>query len=193
MRYQKKPMFVEALTFDEFLEHGRNQKGASVVDGTPWSFTFKGKPVTHERDDLYLLDGFVKVYSNDVVLVYEDGQVNAMNAVTFQRFWEPAPEAPPRNETGRGTGRTQRMLEKAVASKAPLVVVLGKDWRFARDLQRRVRDMQPTWASDGRTITRPDGGTLRFASYDDAPPTADQWRGLDDVEFHIDHAVRDDA
>jgi hypothetical protein len=38
-KYRSKPVEVEAYT----------------VNGMPWSFNFKGYPVTHERDDLYMI------------------------------------------------------------------------------------------------------------------------------------------
>lgn len=43
------------ITFDEFIEHGRIN-GANIVNGVPWSWRINGKAVTHERDDLYLIE-----------------------------------------------------------------------------------------------------------------------------------------
>jgi hypothetical protein len=43
------------VNWDRFLMIGRNQSGASVVDGMPWSFTYNGCPVTHENNELYLI------------------------------------------------------------------------------------------------------------------------------------------
>jgi hypothetical protein len=43
------------VNWDRFLMIGRNQSGASVVDGVPWSFTYNGCPVTHEHYELYLI------------------------------------------------------------------------------------------------------------------------------------------
>ena len=52
-RYKKKPTVVEAITFDELVYQGRHQSGANIVNGMPWSFTYKGQPVTHENDECY--------------------------------------------------------------------------------------------------------------------------------------------
>jgi hypothetical protein len=45
----------EALTFDEFVEFGKNQPDANIVDGMPWSFNYKGFPVTNENDERYII------------------------------------------------------------------------------------------------------------------------------------------
>lgn len=48
---------MEAWTFDEFVQYGLDN-GANVENGMPWSFNFKGFPVTHENDDCYLIPHF---------------------------------------------------------------------------------------------------------------------------------------
>lgn len=43
--------------FDRFVQHGREQCPERTAQGLmPWSFAFFGARVTHERDDLYLMD-----------------------------------------------------------------------------------------------------------------------------------------
>lgn len=44
------------VSFDEVIAYGR-EHASSVVDGVPWSFTYKGFHFTHEHDDLYLIGG----------------------------------------------------------------------------------------------------------------------------------------
>jgi hypothetical protein len=53
-KYRNKPVEVEAYTFQEIIKEGV-ASGANMVNGMPWSFAFKGYPVTHERDDLYMI------------------------------------------------------------------------------------------------------------------------------------------
>ncbi len=57
MKYIRKPEIVEAVTFDEFLEYGKkNVKHSSLSSNDmPWSFDFRGLPVTHENDECYLI------------------------------------------------------------------------------------------------------------------------------------------
>jgi hypothetical protein len=57
-RYVSKPEHVEAITFEELVEIGRSS-GTPLhgKNGMPWSFEYKGKPVTHESDACYLVPG----------------------------------------------------------------------------------------------------------------------------------------
>lgn len=42
------------ITFDDFVQHGRNQ-GVAIVNDMPWSFKYQGQAVTHENDKCYLV------------------------------------------------------------------------------------------------------------------------------------------
>jgi hypothetical protein len=44
----------DVITFEELVDHGRRE-ATHLVDGIPWSFTYKGHPVTHETDDCYIV------------------------------------------------------------------------------------------------------------------------------------------
>jgi hypothetical protein len=50
------PMKTLTVSFDELVQAGIDS-GAPITRGMPWAFTFRGHPVTHENDDLYLIDG----------------------------------------------------------------------------------------------------------------------------------------
>jgi hypothetical protein len=54
MKFQKKPVVINAITFDELVQHGRDN-GANIVNGMPWSFSYNGHAISHERDDCYLI------------------------------------------------------------------------------------------------------------------------------------------
>lgn len=59
-QYRKKPVVIDAITFDELVQHGIEQcqaegRESSIINGKPWSFTYKGYPITHERDDCYII------------------------------------------------------------------------------------------------------------------------------------------
>lgn len=45
---------MEHISFNELIEYGRNN-GANIVNGMPWSFSYRGMPVTHENDMCYLI------------------------------------------------------------------------------------------------------------------------------------------
>lgn len=77
MQYRKKPVVVEAFTFEEFIEEGR-KVATSAIDGIPWSFQFRGHPITHETDDCYLiptLEGTMKFNRGDMLIVGVKGEI----------------------------------------------------------------------------------------------------------------------
>lgn len=67
--------YGKELSFEKLVEHGRNN-GANVVNGMPWSWKINGKSVTHERDDLYLIeciDGIKRFKKGDHLIALEGG------------------------------------------------------------------------------------------------------------------------
>lgn len=44
------------ITFEGLIDWAK-AANTPLVNGVPWSFTYSGHPVTHENDDLYLVDG----------------------------------------------------------------------------------------------------------------------------------------
>lgn len=48
------PPGARFMSFADFVDYGRANAG-SLVNGMPWAFTFEGRAVTHENDDLYLI------------------------------------------------------------------------------------------------------------------------------------------
>lgn len=92
MKYKTKPAVVDAITFDELVEHGRNYPGANIVEGMPWSFEFKGHPITHEHDSCYLIPangGPIPFTPNDILLIGEDDSICPVNREGFERMFEP--------------------------------------------------------------------------------------------------------
>lgn len=60
---RKKPVEVEFITFDEFVEYGKNQPDANIVNEVPWSFNYKGFSITHENDKCYLIPTLEGTYT----------------------------------------------------------------------------------------------------------------------------------
>ena len=89
--YTKKPVTVEAITFDELVQHGR-QNGANIVDGMPWSFTYKGWPISHERDDCYLiptLEGTHNMTPTDMQITGIKGEIYPCKRDIFELTYTP--------------------------------------------------------------------------------------------------------
>lgn len=75
--FRKKPVLVEAITFDELVEYGRTH-GANIINGMPWSFDYKGHPITHENDQCYLiptLEGTMKFAPGDMLVTGVKGEI----------------------------------------------------------------------------------------------------------------------
>lgn len=92
MKYRKKPVVVEAITFAELIQHGR-QSGASIINGMPWSFTYGGWPVTHENDDCYIittLEGLMQMGRTDMLITGVKGEIYPCKADIFAATYEPA-------------------------------------------------------------------------------------------------------
>lgn len=77
-KYRKKPVEVEAITFDEFVEYGK-ANGGNIVNGMPWSFDYKGHPITHENDECYLIPsntgGLEKLTPQDMLITGVNGEI----------------------------------------------------------------------------------------------------------------------
>ena len=83
-QYQRKPVIIEAFTFDELVDYGR-KTNAHQVNGMPWNFDFRGKPVTHETDTHYIVDTFVNVTPNHMLIIGEHGDMYSQLKVDFDK------------------------------------------------------------------------------------------------------------
>lgn len=54
MRYRKKPVVIDAITFDDLVAYGIDNS-TNIVNGMPWSFIYRGQAITHETDSCYLI------------------------------------------------------------------------------------------------------------------------------------------
>jgi hypothetical protein len=90
MRYRKKPVVIDAITFDELVAHGI-ASGAHLVNGMPWSFQYAGHPITHENDDCYLiptLEGTMRIGRNDMLITGVAGELYPCRRDVFEKTYE---------------------------------------------------------------------------------------------------------
>ena len=90
MKYRKKPVVIEAITFDELVEHGK-ANGANIVNGMPWSFEYGGHPITHENDDCYLiptLEGTHQMKRCDMLITGIKGEIYPCRKDIFDQTYE---------------------------------------------------------------------------------------------------------
>lgn len=89
-KYRKKPVVIEAVTFEELVEHGIAQEG-NVVNGMPWSFTYAGQPITHENDDTYLiptLEGTMRMGRGDMLITGVKGEIYPCKNDIFEATYD---------------------------------------------------------------------------------------------------------
>lgn len=91
MKYCKKPVVVEAITFEEFVQYGI-EHGGNIVNGMPWSFEYKGHPVTHENDRCYIiptLEGDHFFTPEDMLITGVKGEIYPCKIDIFRATYDP--------------------------------------------------------------------------------------------------------
>jgi len=91
MNFRKKPVVVEAITFDELVAYGLAH-AESVVGGMPWSFNYQGHPITHEDNNCYLiptLEGTMRMERGDMLITGVKGEIYPCKRDIFERTYEP--------------------------------------------------------------------------------------------------------
>ncbi|MFA5323676.1 MAG: hypothetical protein WC373_13475 [Smithella sp.] len=76
-KFRKKPVVIEAITFDELVKYGK-ENGGNIVNNMPWSFNYKGHPITHENDNCYLiptLEGTYNMTPSDMLVTGIQGEI----------------------------------------------------------------------------------------------------------------------
>lgn len=89
-KYRKKPVVIEAITFDELVAHGMKH-AVNIVNGMPWSFEYNGHPITHENDQCYLiptLEGTMNFTPNDMLIVGVSGEIYPCKLDIFEATYE---------------------------------------------------------------------------------------------------------
>lgn len=81
---------IEAVTFDELVEHGRQQTSRP---GIPWSFDIWDQHVSHENDDCYFV-GDRERFRRGEVLGHRGGDVCTWTEEEFRGCFDPVTEEP---------------------------------------------------------------------------------------------------
>ena len=91
-KYRKKPVIIEAITFQEFVQYGLQAEGAYIVDGEPWSFYFNGHAITQESPDRYIiptLEGNHNFTPLDMLITGVKGEIYPCKIEIFEATYEP--------------------------------------------------------------------------------------------------------
>lgn len=93
-KFRKKPVVIEAITFDELVQHGLLMCSSdNTHNGMPWSFDYKGQPITHENDHCYLiptLEGTMKFERGDMLITGVKGEIYPCKPDIFATTYDPA-------------------------------------------------------------------------------------------------------
>jgi hypothetical protein len=90
MKYRKKPVEIEAITFEEFVEYGKLHAD-HIVDGMPWCFDYKGHSVTHQSDECYIiptLEGEYIFTPDDMLITGIKGEIYPCKKDIFEATYE---------------------------------------------------------------------------------------------------------
>lgn len=91
-KYRKKPVVIEAITFDEFVKYGKSVMDQSMlVKGMPWSFMYKEHTVTHENDECYLIptpEGTMHFTPEDMLITGVNGEIYPCKKDIFEKTYE---------------------------------------------------------------------------------------------------------
>ncbi len=97
MQVRKKPVVVEAITFEELVAHGLAEiekdpkRKSTVINGMPWSFEYKGHPITHENDNCYIvptLEGSLHFKRGDYLITGVKGEIYPIKKEIFDETYE---------------------------------------------------------------------------------------------------------
>lgn len=82
-------VIVEAITFDELVQYGRDN-GGNIVKGMPWSFRYEGEPITHNTDTCYLVttpEGTKNMTSDNMLITGVTGKLFVMTIEEFEKIY----------------------------------------------------------------------------------------------------------
>lgn len=88
--YRKKPVVIQAMTFDELIAYGLNNTD-NIVNDMPWSFKLNGYAISHETDSSYVietLEGNHLMTSDDMLIIGVKGEIYPCKKDIFHLTYE---------------------------------------------------------------------------------------------------------
>lgn len=87
----KKPVEIEFITFADFVEYGKQNSTNIAENGMPWSFEFKGYPVTHENDKVYVIFNHEKSIlfkHHEILLIEPNDKLSSIDIDIFETIYD---------------------------------------------------------------------------------------------------------
>lgn len=94
--FRKKPVVITACTFDELVQYAV-ANGVPLTNGMPWSFNYRGHPVTHETDDCYIIptkEGAMRFNRGDMLITGVEGEIYPCKMSIFEATYDRADSEP---------------------------------------------------------------------------------------------------
>ena len=88
--FKKKPVVIEAITWDELVKYGL-ENSDNIVEGMAWSFEYKGHQITHENDECYIiptLEGNHNMTPKDVLITGVRGEIYPCKVDIFKETYD---------------------------------------------------------------------------------------------------------
>lgn len=86
-KFRKKPVVIEAITFDEFVQYAKDN-----TNPPHWHIPYQGVNITHENDKKYLiptLEGIMDFTDEDMLITEVKGEIYACKIDIFKLSYEP--------------------------------------------------------------------------------------------------------
>ena len=93
-KYRKKPVVIEAITFDELSEYSKSVQSIGIGKHFQWTFIYAGHTIVYEEVngvDYYLiptLEGTMRFGHNDMLITGVNGEIYPCNVDIFQKTYE---------------------------------------------------------------------------------------------------------
>jgi len=74
----KKPVTIDIITFDDFIQYGKENAGSTNSEGYPLSFSYKGHAISHETNTSYVIptkEGSLMFTPDDVLITGVQGEI----------------------------------------------------------------------------------------------------------------------
>ena len=87
----KKPIEIEFITFEDFVEYGKQNSTNIAENGMPWSFDYKGHPISHENDEAYViptLEGTLLFTPKEVLITGVKGEIYPCRIDIFESTYD---------------------------------------------------------------------------------------------------------
>lgn len=90
-KYKKKPVVIEAITFDELTSYGKEKLMEFGISSPPYSFEFKGCFITRQNEECCIIptrEGVMKMTPNDMLITGVNGEIYPCKIDIFKKTYE---------------------------------------------------------------------------------------------------------